>query len=127
MQILFSKDIEISSMIDTYDGFAVLTVNEQHADNIFATEINTELTQNYFTPVMPPDLKAKNSVIIPRVDDLIYENSPVDIGDEIMQQNSWIGGQLENVYKFTNSSTIKITFAQTALAKKCTETGLKAF
>ena len=67
---------------------------------------------------MPPDLKAKKSVIIPRVDDLIYEWSNVDIGEELKRQNSWIGEELEAVYKFPNSPTIKLTFTQTKLAKK---------
>ena len=67
---------------------------------------------------MPPELRARKSVIIPRVDDIIYEYNAVDIGDEIMRENTWIGDQLENVFKFPNSPSIKITFGQTTLAKK---------
>lgn len=77
---------------------------------------------------MPPELKARKSVIIPRVDDLIYEWSTVEIGEEITSKNSWIGEEgVEGVYKFPNSPTIKLPFTQTQLAKKCTETGLEAF
>ena len=128
IEILCKKDIEISRIFTTNDGFAVLTLNEQHADNIFATDTKNELTGNDFTPVMPPDLRAKKSVIIPRVDDLIYERNVVDIGQELINENNWISeDEIENIYKFPNSPTLKITFSLTTLAKKCTEKGLKAF
>lgn len=127
IEILCRRDIEILRIFNTFDGFAVLTINEQHADSIFSIETKQELAQNEFTPVMPPELKAKKSVIIPRVDDLIYEWSAVQIKEELEKNNSWIGEDLETVYKFPNSSTIKITFTQTKFAKKCIETGLKAF
>ncbi len=74
---------------------------------------------------MPPDLKAKKCVIILRADDVIYDRDTADIGEEIVRQNTWIGEELENVYKFPNPPTIKFTFTQTFLANKCTETGLK--
>ncbi len=75
---------------------------------------------------MPPELKAKKSVIIPRVDDLIYEQPALDIGEEIAKKNQWIGDEL-GVYKFPCSPAIKLTFSQTILDKMCIEIGLKAF
>ncbi len=127
-EIICSNDIEISRVYTAHDGFAVLTVNEHHADCIFQSERKNELESNGFYAVMPPDLKAKKSVIIPRVDDLIYDNDILDIGEELLKHNTWIGNEdLCSVYKFPNSSTIKLTFTQTTLAKRCTERGLKAF
>ncbi len=127
IEILSGRDIEVSRIFTTHDGFAVVTITEQHADSIFNKETKDELAGNDFNPVMPHELKAKKSVIIPRVDDLIYEWSSVDIGEEIVRQNTWIGGELEGVFKFPNSPTLKLTFSQTTLAKKCTEIGIKAF
>ncbi len=74
-----------------------------------------------------PELKAKKRVIIPRVDDVIYERSSDDSGEEIIRMNSWTGDELESAFKFSKSPTIQPTFIQTQLAKKCTEAGLKAF
>ena len=128
IEILCCREIKISRVINANDGFVVLTTNEQHADSIFKPDVKQELTRNNFIPVMPPELKAKKSVIIPRVDDLIYEWSELEIGEEITRQNSWIGEEgLEGIYKFPNSPTLKVTFTQTQLAKKCTEKGIKAF
>ncbi len=61
------------------------------------------------------------------MDDVIYERSLDDVGEEITKINSWIRDELESVFKFPKSNTIKLTFTQTQLAKKCTEVGLKAF
>ena len=71
IEILCSRDIEISRIITSNDGFAVITVNEQHADSIFKAEISQELASHEFTPVMPPELRAQKSIIIPRIDDVI--------------------------------------------------------
>lgn len=126
IEILCKKDIKISRIFNTHDGFAVITLTEHHADNIFA--IDTKLTQNYFTPIMLPDLKAQKSVIIPRVDDLIFEQNVQDIGEELIKENDWINKEeIENIYKFPKSPTIKITFTLTILTKKCTEKGFEAF
>ncbi len=58
----------------------------------------------------------------------VYEKNVVDIGEEIIKENYWIKeDEIENIYRFPSSPTIKITFTLTRLAKKCTEKGLKAF
>ncbi len=128
LEILCRKDIEMCRIITTHDGFVVLTINENSADCIFKKETKLDLSSHDFLPVLPPELRAKKSVIIPRVDDVVYEKNTVDIGEELIRHNSWIGeDDLEDVYKFPNSPTLKLTFTQTTLAKKCTEQGLKAF
>ncbi len=68
-------------------------------------------------------LKKKKNVIIPRVDDVVYEHTPDAIGEELRKNNSWIG---ESVFKFPKSPTVKLSFTQTQLSKNCTEVGLKA-
>ena len=128
IEILSKRDKEVSRVFTTNDGFAVITINEHHADNIFKQETKQDLASNEFSPVMPPQLRAKKSVINPRVDDVIYEKNIADIGEEIAKKNEWIcEEEIENVYKFSDSPTINLTFTQTNVAKKCTESGLKAF
>ena len=124
---LCTRGIEINRVFSTNDGFVVLTLNEHHANLIFQSDIKNELEANHFTAVMPPELMVKKSIIIPRVDDLIYERHIVDIGEELQRQNTWIGEELVDVYKFPKSPTLKLTLSQTRLAQKCTEVGLKAF
>ncbi len=129
LEILCRNEVEISRIITSNDGFVVLTVTELSADAIFYHDIKQELMSQDFSPVMPPEMKAKKSIIIPRVDDVIYEKkNVVDIGEELTRENTWIGGIQEiDVYKFPNSPTLKVTFLQTTIAKKCTEKSLKAY
>ncbi len=105
-----------------------MTPSEIQADNIFNNETKDHLEALGFIPIMPPELKVKKSVIIPRIEDVIYENNTSDIGEELKKHNTWIGEDgITDIYKFPNSLTLKITFTKTSLAEKCLEKGIKAF
>ena len=57
IETLSTRDIDVSRIITINDGFAVLTINEHHADSIFQSEVMRELEAQGFTPYMPPELK----------------------------------------------------------------------
>ena len=126
LDILCSKGIHIHKVFSANDGFALLTLNEEHADNVFSNEVKQELESKGFTAVIPPELRVKKSIIITRVDEEIYDRSEDEIIHELLAQNTWID-EIHTVYKFPNSSTIKVTFNQTSIAKLCTQKGLLAF
>ena len=128
LEILSTKDIEVSGFIPTYDGFVVLPINEHHGDSIFNAEVRQQLESHGFRPILPPELKVKKSIILTRVEDIIYEKNIVDIGEEFVKHNVWLDeNSITEIYKFPNSPTIKITFSQTNLAQKCIGSGMKAF
>ena len=105
-----------------------LPVNENHAQSIFNADVRQELESHGFRPIMPPELKVKKSVILPRVEDIIYGKHIIDIGEELQKHNLWIEtDSIVDIYKFPKSPSLKITFSQTALAQKCMASGLKAF
>ncbi len=87
IEILCRKDIEVSRIFTANDGFAILTVTENHADLIFKSNTKEELNSYGFFPVMPIELKAKKSIIILRIDDIVYDRPITDIGEEISNQN----------------------------------------
>ena len=126
LEILCRNDVHITRIFTAHDGFAVLAINEDHGDKIFSRVVKSTLEDEGFNPLMPAELKVKKSVILTRVDEVIYDNDEVDIGEQLMAKNIWIQDELHSVYKFPNSNTIKLT-SQTSLAKKRTETGLRAF
>ena len=126
LEILCCKEIHVTKIFDVLDGFAVLTLNEEHVDSIFTKEVRQKLEKYGYQPNMPPELKVKKSVIITRVDDLIYDWKEEEIAEELIRRNEWIGDELDSVIKFPNS-TIKVTFAQSSHAKKSTERDLLAF
>ena len=117
VEILSRNDADITKVFDATDGFAVLLLNDDHTDHLFAAEVKNELQANGFSPIMPPKLRAKRSAIISRVDELIYCRNQEEMTDELISHNTWIGDEIENVFKFPNSNTINISFKQTSVAK----------
>ena len=78
--------------------------------------------------MLPPDLRNKRSIIVTRVDDVIYkDHEPTDIGEQLEEHNEWMQDSIENIFKFPNSSTLKITFTKATIAKKCLESGFLAY
>ncbi len=104
----------------------MLTLDEPNANKIFHNGIKEQLLNNEYIPLMPPELKGKKSVIITRVDDIIFEWDVEEIFDEIKTRTT---GLETSWTPYVNSQTHlhKITFKQTALAIKCTEVDMKAF
>ncbi len=126
LEVLCTNEIHVTKIFNTPDGFALLLLNEDNADKIFSKKIKENLEKVDFSPILPPELKVKKSVIATSLDDLIYERDEDQIKEELIKSNDWIE-DVDSVYKFPKSSTIKITFTQTALAKKCTQIGFLAF
>ncbi len=103
----------------TFDGFAVFTIDQHHGDSIFQPETRRELEAHGFTASMPTELRVKQSIIIPRADEIIYKKNTETIREEILRQNYWIGEENDiEIYKFPRTSTIKITFTQTIPGEK---------
>ncbi len=128
MEILCLDEVHITGIIKANDGFVVPPLSEVPRDKIFTREVKNKLEQNGFSPLTPAEVKVKKSVILTKVDDFIYDNAADAILEELSLRNHWIGDdKLDSVYKFPNFSTIKVTFSQTALAKICTETILRAY
>lgn len=126
LEILSKNDIFATRIITIADGFVILTENETELDKIFKDSTDQELTSNQFTPLIPLELKAHRSVIIFKIEDLVYNNTEDEIYDELKAQNSWISG-ISSVTKFQRGRGLKITFSETTLAKKAQEKGLLLF
>ncbi len=127
LEILFTHDVETYRVFPANDGFTVVTADEENGDKLFTNAVKSKLIDEGFNPIMPHELKIKKSVIVTRVDDAVYERPENDIIREFKDKNIWVGDDLDSIYKFPNSHTIKLTFTKTQTAKKCTETGIKGF
>ncbi len=57
LEILCTKQIQVTKIFTTPDGFAILLFNEEHADKISSRDLKTELDNNGFTALLPPELK----------------------------------------------------------------------
>lgn len=127
LEILFRNQIQITRVFNANDGFVVLSYNDEHSDKIFSKGIKEILDKNGFSPILPPELKVKKSVIVSRVDYLVYDWGETDIVEELKAKNPWAEDGIESVFKFSNSTTLKITFSQSSLANKCLQNGILAF
>ena len=127
LEILSRNDIFPTKVIPLSDGYTIITGTEDEQDKIFKQKTEKELNDEGFQTITPPELKASRSVIITSTDNHIYRNNEADILEEIYNNNTWTKNNIDSIFKFPNSRTIKITFRETSFAKKAQTDGLRLF
>lgn len=128
LHILSEQDIYVSKIVQTHDGFAVITSSESEADTMFEPTCLSALEEEGYSPVLPQDRKAKRSILLCSVDHHIKQHSEAEIKAEIYRANEFTDNLIEDVFKFSDPNPIiKVTFSQLAPAKKSMEQGLKLF
>lgn len=127
LTILSEHDIYATKIIPLHDGYVVLTSLEEETDKIFDTPCQNSLNESSFNALLPPDLKAKRTVLLFSVDSTIRDKSEDEIQEEIESHNDFAANAIDSVYKFQGSPIIKVTFTSSAPALKSTEQGLKMF
>ena len=71
-------------------------------DILFSSGCISELKAVGCKPILPPDLKAKRSLILRRCDDQILLNqTEEDIKSEIEKQNDWV--KVQEIFKYNSS------------------------
>lgn len=103
-----------------------MTDKDSELDKLFNNKTDAELQKQKFYPVIPPQLRANRSVLLFSVDNHIFQNSEEEIKQEIIKSNEWTGTSI-SVFKYPKGNTLKITFAETAQARKSQEAGLLLF
>ena len=127
LETLSKNLIYVTRVIVLSDGFVVLTRTDEDLDAIFKGDCAQDLQNNDFQPILPPELRAKRTVLIFRVDDHIFSRDEEEIQENLLKENSWMQDGIANIYKFPKSNIIKICFRQTITAKKATEQGILGF
>ena len=77
-------------------------------DTLFSSGCISELEAVGCKPILPPDLKAKRSLIMRRCDDQILNQRDVDIKSEIEKKNDCV--KVQEIFKYNCSKNIKLTF-----------------
>ncbi len=122
---ILAPEVKITRLIPARDAIIVITGSMQDADLIFSSGKQEKLTEDGFSALMPPTLRAQRSVVCTRLDDLVYEHDANEILDEVEKEQSW--AKVQEVYKFPRAKNVKITFETSDMAKKATESGLLMF
>ncbi len=118
LEIQFSHQVHVSRCFIGNDGCIAIPNTEADGDRIFQNETKVDLEGHGLNPIMPAELKVRKNVIITKLDDVIYDRREDEIKDELTLKNTWMEDELDSIFRFPNSATVKLTFAQTSLAKK---------
>ena len=105
-------------------------LRETHTEKLMSSEATKALEKEGFQPVIPPEIKAKRSIICQQVDSYLMNKSTNDIADEIENHQAW--AKVESIHKFPikqfdRSGTLKITFEDAQMAAKAQSHGLRLF
>ena len=102
----------------------MLCNSEEDLDAPFSATCISKLYTVGCKPVLPPDLKAKRSVILRRRDYQTLNKKEEDIKFEIEKQNACI--RVKDIFKYDNSKNIKVTFEKHMVSQVLTK-GLLLF
>jgi len=125
LKILHENGIKISSITIKDDLFSVYCDENCSADLFFVPKCIEALSIIKCSPVMPPQLRASRTVLLHKLDTIIYENDISSIKNEIERVNNGI--TIADIYKFPNSRTVKITLNSQQAAETVFHGGLLAF
>ncbi len=103
LKILSNTDIYPTNIIPTQHGYVVISSHKQQ-EKIFQDPIKNEFQQHEFTPVTPPELKAKRTVMAFNVNSHIYANSEEEITSELYAHNTYLKTKLT---MYLNSQTLR--------------------
>ncbi len=113
--IVFNRVIEIS------DGFLVITKNEIDAEKVMKEEAVAMFKQHGYDVIIPPVYRARRTIFVRKLDEMILENEEKDLIQEINDKNEW--AKVQSLIKI-NGKNIKMTFADTSMVEKALEKGL---
>ena len=123
-EILQEKVNVSKTYFNKYNEIFVLCNSEEDLDAIFSETCISKLYTVGCKPALPPDLKAKRSVILRRCDYQIL-NKTEDIKSEIEKQNACI--RVREIFKYDNSKNIKVTFENQLMVSQILTKGLTLF
>ncbi len=127
LRTLSENVIHATTIITVQDGFIVLTRSAEDVHNIFQRKAHNVLSTHRFHPVLPPELRAKRTTLIFNTDEYILNYTEKETEEELLSENQWMEEGIETIFKIPRTKILKITFKETAAAKKATENGILGF
>jgi len=125
LNICSNRNIKIVKIHEKPKWYLVVFSTADDADKIFDDDTARLFAASNVTPVMPSELKAKRSIIIKRVDSIIFSESESEIKSTIEEANFDI--IVTELFKFKSTPGIKVTFSSSSMAIKVLLSGIYAF
>lgn len=125
--ICFAKfKTPIAAFFDTPDGFRAVFRSDGDAERLFTSEAKKELDKVNLTIIAPPEMKAKRTLVIKRLESFIGSKEKDEIKKEIEEQNNWM--KIKEVIKIKDYTHImKIVCEEAAMADRALQEGLLMF
>jgi len=125
LEVLSVFNVKISSVEQDNNIFIIRCNDELELDKFFTDQCIASLEQITCAPLLPPQLKAKRTIFLRRLDKIISDQPAEQIEAELMRANNEI--RVTELYKFPNNNLVKVTLATQTMAIRATEKGLYAF
>lgn len=123
MLIIVDFKIKFSQLFVAAEGlYCVICNSEQDADTLLSEPCMLALKTCDCHPIMPPDLKAKRSVIVRKLDSSIYDNTENELKEELQRKNTWL--KIVDLIKLGSSRSIKIICPSQNVAARMSEVGI---
>ena len=125
-QAVFSEGINFSKSIPaSNDTFVIVCKDDSDVDNLISEKTIMKLKKKDFDLNIPPQLRAKKTIIIKGLDKRVSTNNDEDtLLKEIESRNEW--ATVEQVVKFPNIPyMLKVRFTDISMAKKAIDQGIK--
>lgn len=127
VELAFGKfNVPFTRIFTTNEGFKVICRNENDADKILGNEAKGEIEKIGLQIIVPPETKARRSIILRQLDQIIGSNTPDDIKTEMERENDWL--KIEEVIKMKNYTHIlKLRLEETSMVEKAKQRGILAY
>ena len=107
------------------DGYLVWCNSDADTDLLFSDHCRGALNTIQCEPQLPPEIKAKRTVILRQVDDSILGRNNEDIITELQGCNDWL--KVADIYVFPSSPTMKIVCDTNEMATRALNNGVRLF
>lgn len=127
VELAYGKfNVPFTRIFNTNEGYKVICRNENDADKIQSKEAKQELEKIGLQLIIPPETKARKSIILRRLDQIIGTHTAEEIKEEIEKENEWI--KIEEVIKIKNYTHIlKIRMEEISMVEKAKQQGILAY
>lgn len=127
IQLAYGKyNVPFTRIYKTNEGFKVICRNDQEADKLLTNEAKKDFEHLGTQVIIPPELNAKKTIFIRRVDRRISDNTENEIKEEMERVNTWL--KIEEVTKLNNfPNLLKIRLIESTMVQKALQNGILAF
>ena len=99
--------------------------SDKDVDNLISAPCLEALNSLSCVPQLPPEIRARRTVLLRYVHEQLQQNDDLTIIEELQRENHWF--TVTNIYKFSTSSTIKVTCATIAMASRTKDSRVVLF